>query len=41
MVEISARRFDFERRPRLIKAIETDPEIRDKQKMVSPPDHGV
>ncbi|EER05924.1 conserved hypothetical protein [Perkinsus marinus ATCC 50983] len=34
MVEISARRFDFERRPRLIKAIETDPEIRDKQKMV-------
>ncbi|KAF4660156.1 hypothetical protein FOZ61_004217 [Perkinsus olseni] len=34
MVEISSRRFDFDRRPRLINTIETNPEIQDKQKMV-------
>ncbi|KAF4667736.1 hypothetical protein FOL47_003405 [Perkinsus chesapeaki] len=34
VVEISARRFDFERRPRLIKLIETNPEITQKDKMV-------
>ncbi|KAF4713758.1 hypothetical protein FOZ62_019243, partial [Perkinsus olseni] len=35
MVEISSRRFDFDRRPRLITTIETNPEIQDKQKMVN------